>query len=111
MKIKTADAIGLSLDWLVAKCEGISDWQWEHFMKDEVSECWSFSTYWNAGGPIIERKRYTLAASIVGWSCRRYNDDLEMTSMQIGETALIAAMRCHVAEELGDEVEIPEALA
>jgi len=44
MKIKTKDAIGIQLDWLVAKCGKRS---YYHYTP---------STNWKQGGPIIERE-------------------------------------------------------
>jgi hypothetical protein len=83
------------------------------------------STSWEVGGPIIDREKITLTydrewnfdpaypedngdrwlATIHGCT------DLDMPLWQAyGPTPLIAAMRCYVASELGEEVEIPEEL-
>jgi hypothetical protein len=103
MNIKTSELEGAALDWAVAKCEG-------HDMEFfQVVDAFMPSTDWAQAGPIIERKCICLArldpkteddtnfwvAHIDGIYCR------------YGLTALIAAMRCYVASNLGDEMGIP----
>ena len=116
MLIKTSEASGSQLDWLVAKCEG-----WELADSDKgtknlyykwpdgslhVRDLWHPSTDWAQGGPIIERERITVWNNEVWWHAA-YNDG---TDDIYGQTPLIAAMRCLVASRLGDEVEIPNEL-
>jgi hypothetical protein len=62
------------------------------------------SCVWAQGGPIIERE---------GINLDRVTDALwEATIMgewtEDGPTPLIAAMRCYVGSQLGNEMEIPE---
>jgi len=64
-----------------------------------------YSTNWLQGGPIIEREKITISDANEGWVAG-YNGTLSY----FGPTPLIAAMRCFVASEMGDEVEIPEGL-
>lgn len=76
-----------------------------------------YSAQWSQGGPIIDRALISVV----------YDDDegqweacqrVQLQSMfgfsgdnySVGPTSLIAAMRCHVTSELGDEVEIPDEL-
>ena len=111
--MKTSELTGAALDWAVAKCEGHD----AHFYNGVVrttmrgvfgSEC-SYSTDWAQGGAIIEREMISTGAIDEGstWYARQAWTDADDA---IGETPLIAAMRCYVASKLGDEVEIPEEL-
>ena len=123
MKIKIAEATPLQLDWLVAQIEGATPQQWEWFVEynkyrddDQKSRCYDYSSYWNAGGPIIEREGVSLVRqehdgyySAWIWKDSRKNP-LSPTAEGYGPTPLIAAMRCYVASKLGDTVDIPEEL-
>jgi len=110
MKIKTSDLTGTALDWAVGYIMGeklrILDRQivWP--------EDYSPSTDWAQGGPIIEREVITLIhPRWDGWTAHKYDDRIEDESYTLdGPTPLIAAMRCYVASQMGDEVEIPEEL-
>jgi hypothetical protein len=111
MKIKTNELIDDALDWAVAKCEGMADDMLNDF--DEYgwaySESRRYSTDWSQGGPIIEREWIDLHCvndSLWEAECPAVGG----LAMQNGPTPLIAAMRCHVASELGDEVDVPEEL-
>ena len=97
--MKTSELIGPALDWAVAKCE----------FKHGLTSCedYSPSADWSQGGPIIDREAITLSAycskdDSVDWYAGRF-------SMK-STTPLIAAMRCYVYSELGDEVDIPKEL-
>lgn len=97
--MKTAELTGAALDWAVAKCEGLRTYI-------EVVEGFKPSTDWAQGGPIIEREQISLVCM---------GDCLEATysphtAPVYGETPLIAAMRCYVANKLGEDVDIPEEL-
>jgi hypothetical protein len=119
MKVKTSEASGVVLDWMVAKCE-LRAWAVynEHDTKparpsEFLCDCefgpgFSPSTDWALGGPIIERERMLVEPHSVDQWCATYKcpDDV-----YDGPTPLIAAMRCYVASELGDEVEVPDELA
>ena len=93
--MKTSELTGAALDWAVAKCEGVD---LTHGLTDDER----YSTNWAQGGPIIEREGMGVfkLGYVRGWA----------SGFQSGPTPLIAAMRCHVASKLGDEVEIPEEL-
>jgi hypothetical protein len=91
--MKTSQAEGEVLNYLVAKAEG----QIYH------GPAWTkYSTDWAQAGPIIERERIavwgdndTYWEAECGWTWAK------------GQTPLVAAMRAYVASKLGDEVEVP----
>jgi hypothetical protein len=100
--MKTSELQGAALDWAVAKCEGD-----EPLKHGGVGL--RYSSDWCAGGPIIERE------SIQLWVGQQWNASMEPNNInpaefESGPTPLIAAMRCYVASQLGDEVSIPEGL-
>ena len=93
--MKTSELQGAALDWAVAKADGYED--------DCISDEWKYSTNWSQGGPIIEREKITLEWTGGDWMAYIRHDE-----ESFGPTPLIAAMRCYVASNLGNEVEIPE---
>jgi hypothetical protein len=114
MKIKTSEATPIQLNWLAAKAEGILD----RIELEQVNGVWSVaipdlgcsfepSTCWTQGGPIIEREMIELVPqSPALWEAMYRNQHIPHD----GPTPLIAAMRCYVASELGDEVDVPDEL-
>ncbi len=111
MKIKVSEAVGPTLDWLVAKAgkAPVSDSDLVKLVK--TMDCYKASTDWNIGGPIIEREKidlnhYRLQDLTAQWDASIDSWDSDWA----GPTPLIAAMRCYVASKLGDEVEVPEEL-
>ena len=132
--MRTSELTGATLDWAVAKCEGLplkldpmgfrkdapasmqaGWWVWDGEGQNQVighrktqrgqEEGYSPSTNWSQGGPIIERERITLIAMPNGsWATSTPLHTFHQP------TPLIAAMRCFVASKLGDEVEIPTEL-
>jgi hypothetical protein len=109
VKIKTSDLEDLALDWAVTKCEG-----YDHEVTSSEWGMWGWATDWAQGGPLIEREGMGMwmyqwneeGEPEVGW----YAEDKDGNHVRTGPTPLIAAMRCLVASQLGDEVEIPEEL-
>lgn len=130
MKVKTSELIGTALDWAVGHAM-------QYVTHDALGwtvrlpvpsvpptttlplpfpKNFSPSTRWAQGGPIIER------GHIHTWTDRKdaayagHPDSYwvaEMTEIEgiwWGPTPLIAAMRCYVANKLGDEVDVPEEL-
>ena len=117
--MKTSELIGAQLDWAVAVIE---KQQTDILLVEnklpviertvlghtDIFRC-EFSTNWAQGGPIVEREKIDITTTIQdpagAWraavDARGY----------VGDTPLIAAMRCLVASKLGDEVEVPEELA
>lgn len=132
MKVKTSELTNRQLDWAVAKCEGWvtyptdsierGDWYhtdaavaplgYEHnrIHRDDFNP----SSNWSQGGPIIERALLDITPSPyehredMRWHCQHYNSLGGYA--QYGPTPLVAAMKCYVTSQLGDEVEVPESL-
>ena len=121
--MKTADLIGPTLDWAVAKCEKIEvktskqlGYTYDPtqppslWFSSNGHDMWTPSTDWSQGGPIIEREgidvlnetkeRNVWASLITG----------HPHVVAEGPTPLVAAMRAYVASKLGDEVDIPKEL-
>jgi hypothetical protein len=95
--MKTSELTGAALDWAVAKADGYPD-------EDILVDCdyWNYSTDWRLGGSIIEREKIALFLN--------GNDEWAATDgikNAVGDTPLIAAMRCYVASKLGEEVDLP----
>lgn len=75
----------------------------------------NYSGKWELGGPILEREGFdleyhdelTLGTSEKWWEAYRRSDDGSGSQCFTGSTALIAAMRAHVASEFGAEVDLP----
>lgn len=132
MKIKTSELTGAALDWAAAKCEGL-ELHKDGLLNGVVMEGWHaagyymdpnswvrlgklrYSTDWSQGGPIIDRERIGLTFHDEGdgWEVPNWGawpTQLDDRQEVMGETALIAAMRCYVASKLGDEVDVPEEL-
>lgn len=98
--MKTAELTGSALDWAVSVAKGLS-WKLHGHIP--------FSTDWAQGGAIIERECIDLqyqGGETDVWAADMFNAD----SMVYGDTPLEAAMRCYVANKLGDEVEMPTEL-
>lgn len=129
-KIKTSELTEAALDWAVATCQGLpiqhdpmgfgphyaegGYWIWDDAgplnKRDYrlIGRQYSPSTIWSQGGPIIERKGIGL---FFDRACgNRWRATHPVAPCYLHASALIAAMRCYVASELGDEVEIPEKL-
>ena len=108
MKLKTTELHGAALDWAVAKCElgeAINEVDDPHF----------YSTDWALAGPIIERENINVFMDDEKWAAYASHSlpqNFYGTSKDADETdegsPLIAAMRCYVASQLGDEVEVPD---
>ena len=123
--MKTSELTGAALDWAVAKCEfptaldaDIGVWVQPLPCDDPDDFKFQPSTNWAQGGPIIENEgidvhRVTSALWSASWwannsgmaknPAQRFKHNVRTD----GPTPLIAAMRCYVASQLGDEVEIP----
>lgn len=133
MKIKTCEATPLQLNYLVAVCEGMTIeirpagmcGRPLYVLAAEAGSTpwtWEPSTSWHHGGPILERKTIAIfrynkldESEPDKWCGHKVapRPNMEGTTNMVaidGPTPLIAAMRCYVASELGNEVEIPEEL-
>lgn len=122
--MKTSELIGSALDWAVAKAEGLKTdipaWAttpWVRCTDPSGMQyvCPRFHADWAQGGPIIERERLGVCYyheadgwEVPNWAAWRTDTDDRVQIM--GETALIAAMRCFCSAKLGDEIDIPEEL-
>ena len=112
MLINVNELSGPALDWAVAKCEKIEDFNDDNrpYLKHcTIYEEYSPSSNWAQGGPIIEKKQISinkLPLHCVADIRDRYTTILSM----YGPTPLIVAMRCYVASELGNKIEIPNNL-
>ena len=78
-------------------------------------QCYSPFSDWDMCGSIIEREKIEITRGNPlyfpqGNESGDYYEPLWIAGKQQGQTALIAAMRCYVANKLGDEVDIPEEL-
>lgn len=106
--MKVSELTGAQLDYWVAKVEG--------FMRPRIEGgvCvvdqpdglpMNPSTDWAHGGPIIERQKIMVTWNADHWISGA-NDAVDNPKSRIwsGRTALIAAMRAHVASKFGDEV-------
>ena len=120
MKIKTSELTGAALDWSVAKCEGTLKYyvqpnekrgtlKWE--LTPHVRR---YSTNWAQGGPIVDNIKGLQFKHWLGSKpetcCEAHINNYEGDWVQFGPTTLIAALRCYVDSELGDEVDIPKEL-
>jgi len=124
MKIKTAEAIGPALDWLVAKVNSIplclspfaGSKQFVLVGQNgkPTTHRYEPSTSWAQGGPIIDRENIVFGFDDIAAPDKAHiarKPGFKTTHNEFyGPTKLIAAMRCYVASKLGDEVEIPEEL-
>jgi hypothetical protein len=112
VKIKTSELTGAALDWAVAKGESLDCYIEDgvvHLKGQPFDTDWRYwlpSTDWAQGGPLIERECITVGPNPFGPAFAANLSDLDT----YGPTPLIAAMRCYVASQLGDEVEIPKEL-
>jgi hypothetical protein len=109
--MKTSELTGAALDWAVAKCEPddtlaayFDEETGEPLCHDDWQDNQEFkpSFNWAQGGSIIEREKIALFLN--------GNDEWAATDgikNSVGDTPLIAAMRCYVASKLGDEIDLP----
>lgn len=114
MKIKVSEATGLVLDWMVAKCEGLTPTlhrnPYGYWVMPNIPG--SYSKDWSQGGPIIEREKIGLKWEHNEAICVAdiFTPPRGLLVME-GPTPLVAAMRCYCASRLGEEVEVPDELA
>lgn len=112
--MKTSELIGPALGWAVGLAEhlelslyGVDPSIRARSPGLGVHAPWAPQTYWNQGGPIIEREG-------ISWHCGNKSSyhayAYGSADNFSGPTPLIAAMRCYVASKLGDEVELPKEL-
>jgi hypothetical protein len=116
--MKTSELTGAALDWAVAKCEGYTDYcgATDKMLPPRKEYGWvqlfdlNYSTNWAQGGPIIEREKIRLDTTW-NWEDGYWSARMDTVGgWWLGDTPLIAAMRCYVVSKLGDDVEVPEEL-
>ena len=124
--MKTSELTRAALNWAVAKCEGHEDKQrLVRFAQntplivfiptastDDGKGGWyaNFSTDWAQGGPIIDREGVCFEFDVESELFTAYFPTKQGSAEGVGETHLIAAMRCYVASKLGNEVDVPKEL-
>jgi hypothetical protein len=96
--MKTIELSGIALDWAVNMSEGL----------EGIFAPVNYSGKWEHGGPIIERGKIEIFLRDEEWFAY---SSLSVPQDFPGKTPLVAAMRCHVASILGEEVDIPQQLA
>lgn len=119
--MKTSELTDIALDWAVTKClhsAAANDARFLEIFKHQrgtkQAHCYSIS--WAEGGPIIEREKIEWQWLPASDKAHQYGarkpslGGLNRTFCMDGPTVLIAAMRCYVASQLGDEVDVPEEL-
>jgi hypothetical protein len=118
MLVKTSELKDDALDWMVAKCKGITPIA----VKKKYSKGYilyslpastvplEYSSKWAQGGPIIEQEKISLFEGVNNWSAKTSIDHPLWDKRWEASTPLIAAMRCYVASKFGDTVEIPDHL-
>jgi Protein of unknown function (DUF2591) len=131
--VRTSELDGLALDWAVAKCERLKVARKNRklfvtghmyligiplhllYGAEKTRGWYTPSTEWALGGRIIEQRGIDLhGSSFLGfdssriWSAERVIGNRIFTER--GECPLLAAMRCYVASELGDEIGLPRGI-
>ena len=117
MKIKTSELSGVQLDWVVAQIER-KEVKFECnllFFSDKLQMLdygivYHPSKDWEYGGPIIEREGFQVL-HVQGGDNPVWKVESPRAIRQYGPTPLVAAMRCYVTSKLGEEVEVPDAIA
>lgn len=114
MKIKTSELTGAALNWAVASIEWPNDTGILYpglVDKQSVNEEYPFDKDWSLTGPIIERSCITLDYQLCYGETKMDWEAISVNDLKVGGvTPLIAALRCHVANKRGDEVEVPDHL-
>ena len=117
MKVPTYKLNGVALDWMITQLEEpkicFSHFLSMHGHYAYDTGTFDYSTCWKLGGPIIERERISIRPDVASPDFRAFviRSPNGLSHRHIGPTPLIAAMRCYVASELGEEVNIPDKLA
>ena len=115
MKIKTAKLTDVALDWAVTSVVGKANMDYYFPMRFRgawLSGEFKYATSDSLSGPLIDEN--LIATSPYGYSDEAWHavmshrTDKHFTAY--GDTRLIAAMRCFVMANLGNEVDIPGVL-
>jgi hypothetical protein len=114
-KVKVCELFDGQLNWAVAKALGlvVEDVTLDRSVIFVDGEAFRPDEDWAQGGPIIERKKlgvfwvYDDDCWHCETGCTDENAD-EKYCTETGDTPLRAAMRCFVASELGNEIDVPD---
>ncbi|PBP34595.1 hypothetical protein CCL11_25765 [Pseudomonas syringae] len=110
-EVKTADLVGVALDWAVAKVAGVElalVGAHPHIVVDgRLIGNYRPSTNWSQGGPLIERFRVSIIYSDEVCDPCAWTDS---SAAWHAPTPLIAACRAIVASVLGETVSVPKEL-
>ena len=109
--MKVSELQDATLNWAVAKCKGMVPNT--PFIAANKEYTFKPSTDWAQGGPIIEREKIGLHCGDGTWGVDVgiwEASHSRCLHIKRGPTPLIAAMRCYVASQMGDEIELPEEL-
>jgi hypothetical protein len=112
--IKVSGATNNQLDWLVGtieKIEGliiVNKLVYAHDGQYRYCPTW----YWEQGGPLLNQHKISRTIDHSGlWiAYTSYNLNDEQRHMQCDKSELVAGLRCLVALNLGEVVEVPEEL-
>ena len=116
-KIKTGDLTGPALDWavqeieyqrMVAEGEHVKQWVLDDHRAGSCSA--HYSTDWLWGGPLLNQHKISRTIDHSGlWiAYAGYNLNDEQRHMQCDRSELVAGLRCLVALNLGEVVDVPE---
>lgn len=118
VKVKTEELTGAGLDWAVAKVVGVkvitdpNSPRKRQMVEDTASVngwyCYSPSTDWSQGGPLIKKNYVSVQIMRGGWEADVF--DARLPSLQWSNSPLEAVCRAVVASRLGGEVEVPQEL-
>ena len=123
-KVKTNELIDAALDYAVGVAEGKVEqgvYGTPEFRDSEVylcycdavlNSCYSPTTDWAQGGPLLNQHKISRTIDHSGlWiAYAGYNLNDEQRHMQCDRSELVAGLRCLVALNLGDTVEVPDEL-
>jgi len=98
----------------VAKCKDIGKRRLDpdEFQLLQREGRYLYSTDSAQGQPILERERIATVPAHDGWTGVIDLDEGDcMVQTSYGPTMLIAGLRCYVASQTGDDVEVPDELS
>lgn len=112
MKMETSELSGAELDYWVAKAEGLKPTIFKYedngrahcavpepYDFDTTYKSYSPSTDWSIAGKIIERERISITERLDHWAADAWRCEIEL-----GSTALEAAMRAYVKKAFRSQV-------
>lgn len=119
MKLKTKQLSGRALNWAIADLIGVETWfdpkdnrLYHHDPEVDDSRTWSPSTKGGQGHDLIERylvDTFHMEREPVVWEAEIQTGPMKR-ARSYGPTALVAAMRCILVAQRGEEIEIPDSM-